>query len=58
MSNYSDFTDTRRAQFGASVTYMDYVVQQVIDAFNDKKMLDNTVIVFASDNGGTHGGMG
>lgn len=42
-----------RATFAAMVTRLDRDVQRVIDLLADKGVLDNTIIIFTSDNG-TH----
>ncbi|KPK87899.1 MAG: hypothetical protein AMS27_01090 [Bacteroides sp. SM23_62_1] len=42
-----------RAVFAAMVTRLDMYVGQIIQVLNDHKLLDNTIIMFASDNG-TH----
>ncbi|MEM8983427.1 MAG: sulfatase-like hydrolase/transferase [Pseudomonadota bacterium] len=38
-------------EYFANVTYMDYQIGRLIDALRDLGLYDNTVIVFASDNG-------
>ncbi len=40
-----------RAAFAAMVTRLDLYVGQLVDKLREKGMLDNTLIVFASDNG-------
>jgi len=44
--------DPTRAQYKAAITEMDKGIGQVIDALAKKQMLDDTIIVFLSDNGG------
>src|SRR5262249_17558349 len=47
---------SRRA-YAASATAMDDQIGRVIAALDQKKMLDNTLIIFQSDNGGTRNPM-
>lgn len=42
-----------RATFAAMVTRLDRDIQRVVDLLNEKGVLDNTIIIFTSDNG-TH----
>lgn len=42
----------KRAKLVALIEHLDYNIGQVYKALEDKGMLDNTLIVFASDNGG------
>ncbi|MCF6359115.1 MAG: sulfatase-like hydrolase/transferase, partial [Draconibacterium sp.] len=41
-----------RRLFAASVTHMDYSIGRIITTLNKNKMLENTVVLFVSDNGG------
>lgn len=45
--------DKPRATFAAMVTRLDRDVQRVVDLLKEKGVLDNTIIIFTSDNG-TH----
>ena len=49
---YSHVWNTKRRKFLGMVTAMDEAVGQVIKSLKDGGMLENTVIVFMSDNGG------
>ncbi|HUE76293.1 MAG TPA: sulfatase-like hydrolase/transferase, partial [Chloroflexota bacterium] len=53
--DYSEFTRTQklklRAHYAALVKQIDHEVGQIIDALRDQNLLDNTVIIFASDHG-------
>jgi arylsulfatase B len=55
--NYLDqcqnIEDPSRRAYAASATAMDEQIGRVIAALEQKKMLDNTLIFFQSDNGGT-----
>lgn len=44
---------TRRDMFGM-ISAMDESIERVLQDFRDKNQLDNTIIVFTSDNGGRH----
>lgn len=46
--NYSE----RRAEYGAFVETLDHYVGQLLDALNVQGLADNTLVIFASDNGG------
>jgi arylsulfatase len=53
--DYSEFTLAQkkrvRAHYAALVKQIDYEVGQILDALRDEELLDNTVIIFASDHG-------
>src|SRR5262249_56907236 len=49
--------DPSRRAYAASATAMDDQIGRVIAALDRKKMLDNTLIIFQSDNGGTRNPM-
>jgi arylsulfatase A-like enzyme len=53
LDQYKDVQDPSRRAYAASATAMDDQIGRVIAALDRKKMLDNTLIVFQSDNGGT-----
>ena len=44
---------SRIGQYGDKIMEGDYHVGQVLDALKEMKVEDNTIVVFASDNGGT-----
>jgi arylsulfatase A-like enzyme len=50
---YKDIADPLRRAYAAQITAMDDEIGKVLDALDQKKLRDNTLIVFASDNGGT-----
>lgn len=53
LDQYKDITDPSRRAYAASITAMDDQIGRVVDALDKKKIRDNTLIVFQSDNGGT-----
>ena len=57
LDKYKDISDPSRRAYAASITAMDDQIGRVIDALAKKKMLENTLIVFMSDNGGTRNAM-
>ena len=44
--------DASRRLYAASVTHMDYGVGRIIDALQRKRLRENTLVIFSSDNGG------
>ncbi|MBT4483835.1 MAG: sulfatase-like hydrolase/transferase [Candidatus Latescibacteria bacterium] len=48
--------NTSRKYFAASITHMDYGIGQILDALETEGVLDNTLVMFFSDNGGARGG--
>jgi arylsulfatase A-like enzyme len=44
--------DEHRRAYAAMITEMDAMVGRIVDALRQKGMLDNTLIIFSSDNGG------
>ena len=48
--NINDF-DSRKI-FDAAMSHMDYSIGRIIQTLEDEKLMDNTIIVFMSDNGG------
>ncbi len=46
------------AGYAAMVTRMDRSVGRIVDLVRELKLEDNTLIIFTSDNGGTHGRVG
>jgi arylsulfatase A-like enzyme len=57
LDRYPDIEDPSRKAYAASATAMDDEIGRVIAALDGKQMLDNTIIVFQSDNGGTRNAM-
>ena len=57
LDRYKDIKDPSRQAYAASATAMDEQIGRVVAALAAKKMLDNTLIVFQSDNGGTRNPM-
>ena len=57
LKKYAAIEDPSRRAYAGSITAMDDQIARVIDALAQKKMLDNTLIVFMSDNGGTRNAM-
>ena len=53
--DYSDFTTAHkekiRLHYAALVKQIDYEVGQILETLRDRNLLDNTVIIFASDHG-------
>lgn len=53
--DYAEFTDEQkrniRAHYAASVLQIDYEVGQILDSLRDAGLMDNTVVIFASDHG-------
>lgn len=47
--------ETRRRDYRAAVSCMDASIGKMMDALEEKGQLDNTIIVFFSDNGGSGG---
>jgi arylsulfatase A-like enzyme len=52
VDRYREITDPARRQYAASVTALDDAIGQVVQALERKQMLQQTLIVFHSDNGG------
>jgi arylsulfatase A-like enzyme len=57
LDRYKDVEDPSRRAYAASATAMDEQIGRVIAALDEKGMLDNTLIIFQSDNGGTRNPM-
>ncbi len=49
---YADIPDDTRRSYAAAVTGLDAAVGQIVAALEARKMFENTLIVFHSDNGG------
>ncbi len=57
LDQYKDIKDPSRRAYAAGATAMDDQIGRVLAALAEKKMLDNTLVVFQSDNGGTRNPM-
>lgn len=57
LDRYKSIEDQSRRAYAASATAMDEQIGRVIAALDQKGMLDNTLIIFQSDNGGTRDAM-
>ena len=57
LDKYKGIADPARRAYAGSITAMDDQIGLVLDALAKKKMLDNTLAVFMSDNGGTRNPM-
>ena len=53
LDRYKGIADPLRRAYAAQITAMDDQIGKVIAALKKRKMLDNTLIFFVSDNGGT-----
>jgi arylsulfatase A-like enzyme len=57
LDQYKNIADPTRRAYAAMITAMDDQIGRVLAALDKKKMRDNTLIVFHSDNGGTRNAM-
>ncbi len=57
LDRYKDIADPSRRAYAGMITAMDDQIGRVLDALDRKKMRENTLIVFHSDNGGTRNAM-
>lgn len=57
LKRYANIEDPSRRAYAGSITAMDDQIGRVLAALANKKMLDNTLIAFMSDNGGTRNPM-
>lgn len=57
LDQYKNIADPSRRAYAASITAMDDQIGRVVAALEKRKMRDNTLIVFQSDNGGTRNAM-
>ncbi|SFK73470.1 arylsulfatase B [Methylocapsa palsarum] len=53
LDRYSSVADPSRRAYSAMITAMDEQIGRVVEALDKKKMRQNTLIMFQSDNGGT-----
>lgn len=54
----SEVKGRKRRQYAMSLSIMDSAVSDIVNALDDAGMIDNTVILFSSDNGGCYGAGG
>jgi arylsulfatase A-like enzyme len=52
LDQYAQVSDPAHRAYGAMITAMDAEIGRVLDALARRKMLDDTLVVFQSDNGG------
>ena len=57
LERYKNIADSSRRAYAASITAMDDQIGRVVHALDERRMRDNTIIVFQSDNGGTRNAM-
>jgi arylsulfatase B len=57
IDRYKNIEDPTRRTYAGMVTCLDDQIGRVVDALDKKKLRDNTLIVFQSDNGGTRNAM-
>jgi arylsulfatase A-like enzyme len=57
LDRYQSIADPSRREYAAMITAMDDQIGRVVAALDRRKMRDNTLIVFQSDNGGTRNAM-
>ena len=57
LAQYQNIADPSRRAYAGSITAMDDQIGRLLDALDKRKMRDNTLIVFQSDNGGTRNAM-
>jgi arylsulfatase A-like enzyme len=57
LDQYKNVADPSRRAYSGSITAMDDQIGRVLAALEKKKMRENTIIVFQSDNGGTRNAM-
>ena len=52
IDRYKSIKDEKRRTYAAMITALDDQVGRIVDALEKKKLRDNTLIIFSSDNGG------
>jgi arylsulfatase A-like enzyme len=57
IEKFSYIKDENRRKFAAMAYAMDESIGKIFNKLNDKKLLDNSIIVFLSDNGGAISGL-
>ncbi|XP_072174489.1 arylsulfatase B-like [Diadema setosum] len=58
MKPYAHFNNTLRATYAGMVATMDEAVGKVVDTLKETGLWDDTVLIFTTDNGGSHGKQG
>lgn len=53
LDKYSNIAEPTRRTYAAMITAMDEQIGRVVEALDQRRMRDNTLIIFQSDNGGT-----
>ena len=54
---YPSIQDKNRQTYAGMISSLDHEVGRIVQALEKKNLLDNTIIIFASDNGGATSGM-
>jgi arylsulfatase A-like enzyme len=54
---YPSIKDKTRQAYAGMISSLDHDVGRIVEALEKKNLLDNTIIIFASDNGGATSGM-
>jgi arylsulfatase A-like enzyme len=57
LDRYKEITDPSRRAYAGSITAMDDQIARVLAALENRKIRDNTLVIFMSDNGGTRNAM-
>jgi arylsulfatase A-like enzyme len=57
LNQYQNIADPNRRAYAGSITAMDDQIGRVLKALDKRKMRENTIIIFQSDNGGTRNAM-
>jgi arylsulfatase A-like enzyme len=57
IDRYKNIADPTRRTYAGMITCLDDEIGRVIDALEKKKLRDNTLVIFHSDNGGTKNAM-
>ena len=57
LKRYPDIQDKQRREYCAMISCLDDQVGRMVEALDKKGLRDNTIILFASDNGGATSGM-
>lgn len=57
LDRYAHIEDPSRRAYAASITALDEQIGRVLKALDERRMLENTLVVFHSDNGGTRNAM-
>ena len=52
LKRYPDIQDKQRREYGGMISCLDDQVGRIVAALEKKGMRENTIILFASDNGG------